>query len=181
MTNETIIEDLTLIPVPAWWQNPWVWVAGVLALLAVVWLWNRFKPVRVPAPIVATPPPPGPPPHLEALRRIQDLRARHPKLSEYEVAHECSAILRQFLEERFTLPVTRQTTREFLSEARRVSELNALANAQLDAFLKFCDRLKFATEAATPARTLAAIGEAEQIIRQCVAPPAASGATEVRV
>ena len=34
MTNlPTIIEDLTLVPVPAWWENPWVWAGALVALV----------------------------------------------------------------------------------------------------------------------------------------------------
>lgn len=177
MTNATniIIEDLTLVPVPVWWQSPW-FIALVVLVLAVAayfiarWWRNRPRP----APIVP-PVPPGPPPHLEALRRLTELRASHAKLDAYAVAVECSDILRGYIEARFALPIRYQTTREFLGAAQSAPELNAEAQSQLGEFLRFFDQLKFARANATAAQTLATIDGAEQFVRRCI-PAAGEGA-----
>jgi len=175
MTNALIIEDLTLVPVPVWWQNPW-FIALVVSALAVAgfflrrWWKNRPRPMPVALPV-----PPGPPPHLEALRRFAELRSRHARLDAYAVAIECSDILRTYIEARFALPIRFQTTREFLGAAQLASQLGAEAQAQLGEFLKFFDQLKFARETAPAERTLATIDGAEQFVRRCIPPEQAGG------
>ena len=168
MTNIAIIEDLTLVPVPQWWQNPWAWVAITTALVVIGYFvrrWWRSRPAPVPAVLA---PPPGPPPHLEALRRMTDLRARHASLGPYEVALECSDILRRYIEGRFALPIRFQTTREFLGAAQSEPLLGPEPRLELGEFLNFFDRLKFARDTATSSETLAAIDGAERFIRRCI-------------
>jgi hypothetical protein len=168
MTNVLIIEDLTLVPVPVWWQSPWFIALAVVALAVAGyfvqrWWKNRPRPAPV-APAV----PPGPPPHLEALRRLAELRTRHARLDAYAVAIECSDILRTYIEARFALPIRYQTTREFLGAAQSAPELGSEAQAQLGDFLKFFDQLKFARANATAAQTLATIDGGEQFVRRCI-------------
>jgi len=168
MTNTLIIEDLTLVPVPVWWQSPW-FIALVVIVLVVAgiflrrWWKNRPQPAPV-APVI----PPGPPPHLEALRRLAELRERHAKLDAYAVAIDCSDILRNYIEARFALPIRFQTTREFLVAAQAAPELGPEAQAQLGVFLHFFDRLKFARVNAPASETLEAIDGAEQFVRRCI-------------
>lgn len=175
MTNATniIIEDLTLVPVPVWWQSPWfIMLAGLVLAVAGYFFarWWRDRPRPAPAaPVV----PPGPPPHLEALRRLANLRERHATLDAYAVAIECSDILRTYIEARFALPIRYQTTREFLGAAQAAPELGPEAQAQLGEFLRFFDQLKFARANATPEQTLATIDGGEQFVRRCI--PAGSG------
>lgn len=168
MTNVTIIEDLTLVPIPAWWQNPWVLLGLAVALGVIGYLLRRWWLSR-PVPVVATPSlPPGPPPHLEALRRLAELRGKHAKVSAYEVSLECSDILRHYIEGRFALPIRYQTTREFLGAAQAQPELNNAQQLELGEFLQFFDAIKFARENATAEQTLGAIDYAERFIRRCI-------------
>jgi hypothetical protein len=168
MTNEGIIEDLRLAPIPSIWENPLTWVA-IAAALAVAfyflrrWLKSRPVPLKLPKPA-----PPGPPPHLAALARLNELRARHEKLTAYEVALECSDILRRYIEARFELPIRFQTTREFLGAAHAHAELNAESRQELGAFLEFFDGIKFAQESAAATQTAAAIDGAERFVRRCI-------------
>jgi hypothetical protein len=174
MTNEQIIEDLTLVPVPVWWQNPWLIALVALVLAAAGFALARWWKNR-PRPAPAAPPvPPGTPPHLEALRRLAELRARHSQLEAYAVATDCSDILRRYIEARFHLPIRYQTTREFLGAAQTAPELGSGAQAQLGEFLKFFDQLKFARTSATPDQTMATIDGAEQFVRRCI--PGTDGA-----
>ncbi len=176
MTNIAIIEDLTLVPVPVWWQNPWVWVLFVTALIVVGYFvrrWWRSRPVPVPT---MPAPPPGPPPHLEALRRLTDLRERHATLGPYDVALECSDIIRYYIEGRFSLPIRYQTTREFLGAVQAEPLLGPEPQRELGEFLSFFDRLKFARDTAPASETLAAIDGAERFIRRCIPAETTSGA-----
>jgi hypothetical protein len=168
MTNEQIIEDLTLVPVPVWWQSPWFIALVVVVLAAAGFVFARWWKNR-PRPAPATPSvPSGPPPHLEALRRLAELRARHSQLEAYAVAVDCSDILRRYIEARFCLPIRYQTTREFLGAAQTAPELEGEAQAQLGEFLKFFDLLKFARTSATPDQTMATIDGAERFVRRCI-------------
>ncbi len=168
MTNGLIIEDLTLVAVPVWWQSAW-FITLVILLLAiggfflVFWWRNRPHP--------HSPMPPGsppPPPHLDALRRLLELRTNHAQLEPYAVAIECSDVLRIYIEARFGLPIRYQTTREFLGSAQSAPELTLNAREQLGEFLKFFDHLKFARAHAAAEETLAAIDGAEGFVRRCI-------------
>ena len=169
MTNlPTIIEDLTLVPVPAWWENPWVWVGAAVAMVVGIYFFRRWLKSR-PAPVAIIPTlPPGPPPHLEALRRLTELRAKQEKLTTYDVALECSDILRAYIEGRFALPIRYQTTREFLGAAQAHQELGAEPRRELGEFLQFFDRLKFARDSADPQQMRETIDGAERFVRRCI-------------
>ena len=173
MTNlPTIIEDLTLVPVPAWWENPWVW-AGALVVLAIwlaVVIWVVVLIRRNAKSRSATPPslPPGPPPHLEALRRLAELRGRQDKLTTYDVALECSDILRVYIEGRFSLPIRYQTTREFLGAAQAHPELGEEPRRELGDFLAFFDGIKFAADSADSQQMRETIDGAERFVRRCI-------------
>lgn len=175
MTNLTIIEDLTLVPVPAWWQNPWILGALILVLGVIGYYGMRWLRARTVALAAEQPVYQGPPPHLEALKRLADLRTRHATLSAYEVALECPDILRHYIEQRFNLPIRYQTTREFLGVAQAHPLLDGEPRKQLGEFLKFFDQIKFARDTATPQQTLAALDAAEAFIKRCAAPAAPGG------
>ena len=52
MNRTNVIEDLTLLPLPPWWQDPWILLATVLALAALIALgvWAaRRRPRPAPA------------------------------------------------------------------------------------------------------------------------------------
>ena len=168
MTNEGIIEDFQLVAVPSLWTNPLTWivmatVGGGMIYFIARWLKSRPRPLKEQAPPI-----PGPPPHVVALNRLQNLRMRHPKLGAYDIALECSDILRRYIEARFTLPIRYQTTREFLGAAQVNPELTADSRKQLGEFLEFFDDIKFAQGGAGPERTLAAIDGAERFVRKCI-------------
>jgi hypothetical protein len=167
-TNEGIIEDLRLVPVPSIWNNPLTWILIAAAALVLVyllrkWLNSRPIPLKPQAPQI-----PGPPAHIVALNRLQELRARHPKLSAYQVALDCSDILRRYIEARFQSSIRYQTTREFLGAAHASGELTQDSRVELGKFLEFFDAIKFAQETAPSERTAAAIDDAEQFVRKCI-------------
>ncbi|HUS33714.1 MAG TPA: hypothetical protein VM680_00025 [Verrucomicrobiae bacterium] len=168
-TNEGIIEDLRLVPVPSIWDHPLTWIVltaliGVAVYLIARWL-KRVRPIPLKEPMR---PLPGPPAHVVALNRLQELRAKHPKLTAYQVALECSDILRRYIEARFQSAIRYQTTREFLGGAHTNPELNSEARKELGDFLEFFDAIKFAQESALPERTSRAIDGAERLVRKCI-------------
>src|SRR5262245_42731677 len=125
MNRTNLIEDFTLLPLPAWWQSPWAIITLVAAAITAGflgrWLWLRWSVHQAAVP-VATPEPDR---TAEFLKRLAELRARRGDLSAYELAIECSNLLREFVEWRFRLAIRFQTTREFLEAAARNASLNA--------------------------------------------------------
>ena len=167
-TNQTLIEDLTLVPIPQWYQNPWIWLFIGAAIAVAVYLLRRYLKSRPVAFKPFTPEPPAPPPHLEALKRLEELRTRHAHLTAYQVALECSDIIRRYIERRFSSPIRFQTTREFLGAVHSSPELSGDSRAELGDFLKFFDDIKFAQESAESGRTSAAVDGAERFVRRCI-------------
>ena len=161
-----LIDDLTLVPLPPWWQSPWALVGFLLAAIALGWLVllvARRVGARRPSGL-----PPVPTPDLtpEFLHRLAELRSRRQQLSAYDLAIACSDILREFLEWRLSLGVTAQTTREFLEAAAAKAELNAAARESLGRYLAFCDLVKFARHGATEPEQANFLDAAEQFVKQ---------------
>jgi hypothetical protein len=168
-TNEGIIEDFQLVPVPSIWDHPLAWIVAAVIVGALVYLLVRWLKRPRPIPLKeGMRPLPGPPAHVVALNRLQELRARHPKLTAYQVALECSDILRRYIEARFQSAIRYQTTREFLGAAHANPELNIESRKELGDFLEFFDGIKFAQESAAPERTSGAIDGAERFVRKCI-------------
>lgn len=166
MNRTNIIDDLTLLPVPPWWTNPWL-VAALLAGV-VVFGWALYRLLTRPASASRTPsPPPGPPPRDVALRRLAELRQRQPRPSAYQLAILGSDILREFIEAWFALPIRFQTTREFLDLTAQRPELSREQRDVLAPFLGACDLMKFARQPATESEQTALLNTAEQFIRGC--------------
>lgn len=164
--NETqLIDDLRLVPVPAWWQHPAVLAAMVLGIAGLValgvWILRRWQG----RPPVPTPAPAGPPPHAASLARLEALRARRQSLSAYRLAIEVSEILRDFLEVRHALRIRYQTTREFLEGAAVHPALTPALRDTLAGFLRLCDAVKFARRPATDAELDGLLETAGRVIR----------------
>jgi len=148
--NQTnLIDDLTLVPLPVWWENPWVVALGLVALGGLIWALIRWwrRPRSVPVPSYGGPFPPVA--ADEALRRLRELRTRVPAMKDYDLAIEASEILRGFIEGRHQLPIRYQTTREFLEAAAGSSGISVKQRTTLEQFLGFCDLGKFARQPAT--------------------------------
>jgi len=166
MTNETLIEDLTLLRLPQWWENPWFLlsvpvVAGILLYLATRW-WISRRPPATPMPEVQ-----GPPVHEEFLRRLRELRGRHDRLEAYPLGIEVSEILRGYLEARYRLGIRYQTTREFLDSVAADPRFNPGHREVLAAFLGLCDAVKFARRTVSGADQDGLLDTAERFIRDC--------------
>ncbi|MCW5559222.1 MAG: hypothetical protein KIT22_15505 [Verrucomicrobiae bacterium] len=166
MNRTNLIEDLTLVPLPPWWQSPGTLLAlaaGLAVLAAIGWAVWRARRLR------PTPPPPlAPEPDRapEFLQRLEALRARRDTLSAHDFGLECSDILREYLEWRHRLAVRFQTTREFLESAARGADLTQGQREGLREFLGFCDLVKFARQGATPEEKLRLADAAVAFVRQ---------------
>ena len=127
--------------VPFDWR-PYGIAAAAIVLVSVLgagffYLLNRPRRQRVIAPR---------PPHEIALAALNRLHTRHlieeGKFEDYYV--ELSAIIRRYLEDRFTLRAPEMTTEEFLQTAASEARLAAAQRRLLGDFLTQADLVKFA-------------------------------------
>jgi len=120
----------------------WMLAGAVVAVLGLLGFAGYLvRPSRTPGPAV-----PPLSPWETAYRRLLALEGRNlPVSGEFELYYvELSAILRHYIEDRFGLRAPEQTTPEFLDAAAASGVLTADQQAPLSAFLRHCDRVKFA-------------------------------------
>lgn len=164
-TRTDLIDDLTLLPLPPWWQTPWIMAGAALALIALVvliWLLRRFLRRKI---VALDLPPMRPDLHSEFLRRLAELRARRSQLTDYALAIASSDILRDYLEWRFQLAIRYQTTGEFLESSRKNMALAEPQREHLGNYLRLCDRVKFARHGASTAEQDHLLDAAESFIQ----------------
>lgn len=117
---------------------PWPVLAAVAAGLAGaaygLYRWQRRRKPVVPLM-----------PHELALQRLESLRAQMPALGTTAFAVAASDIIRNYIEVRFGLTVTRRTTDEFLAELSAApNSALSVHRPLLNEFLSRCDYAKFA-------------------------------------
>jgi hypothetical protein len=144
--------DYSLIPT-------WViFVATFFALAIVgliVWLIARTRKQAVP--------PQSPRERaLEALARISD---QITKVNPYQFSIRVSDILRRYVTEQYDLPVTRQTSVEFLEGLTKASPFSDDDKLLLEDFLNRCDLIKFARYEATADDSRLLLDEATRFVK----------------
>jgi hypothetical protein len=177
LTNEVpgFVEDLTLLPIPPWWQSPWFLAAVLVLVVGLLLAAVRWFPVvrrgLVSRRRRAAGPGPGEPPEVWARRRLDELAAQARSLGPYRLATECSWVLRLYLETRFALPIIFQTTREFLEHIRSGEVLGEEARGALGRYLAGCDRVKFGRGRLDDSQTEALLTEARAFVNLGAAVP----------
>ena len=106
---------------------------------------------------------------LDALQRIGD---QMEMLSPYEFSITVSDILRGYVTEQYQLPVTRQTSVEFLAMLAKSSPFSPEEASLLQDFLERCDLIKFARYDATPDDSRRLLEEAIQFVKGAKLEPA---------
>jgi hypothetical protein len=151
--------DYSLVP-------PWViWTAiliGLLALGLIAW-WIR-KLTRRPPRILS--------PRQRALEKLQGIGGEMEMMTPYEFSIAVSDILRTYVTEQYQLPVTRQTSFEFLSLLAQRSPFSPDETSLLEDFLGRCDLIKFARYDATPHDSRLLLDEATQFVKGAQLEPA---------
>lgn len=99
---------------------------------------------------------------LEALGRIQ---VQIESLNPYRFSIRVSDILRSYVTEQYDLPVTRQTSVEFLERLRKASPFSEDEKTLLEDFLNRCDLIKFARYEATTADSRMLLEEATRFVQ----------------
>jgi len=151
--------------------SPWLWALAVLVVLgvvAVVLLRRKRAAIE----------PPPPPPHEVALAALARLRQTDRLGTEDQgpFAYEVSAILRRYLEARFTFRAWRMTT----SEVLRALPPSFLTRRGLEVavreVLEASDRVKFAGERVTSSELEGWVDRASDVVRKTTAAEPADGA-----
>jgi hypothetical protein len=138
--------------------SPWLIFAGTFVALTIIGLvvWSiaqkRKRPQPPQLPRDRT---------LDALERIRDQIDR---LNPYQFSIRVSDIIRRYVTEQHGLPVTRQTSVEFLAGLRKSSPFSEDEKSLLEDFLNRCDLIKFARYEATSSDSRLLLEEAIRFV-----------------
>jgi hypothetical protein len=151
--------DYSLVP-------PWVIYAGIaagLALLGLIAWWIRKRAQR-PKPIRSA--------RERALDALAAIEIEMETMTPYQFSIAVSDILRGYVTEQYQLPVTRQTSVEFLSLLAKSSPFSDDEQSLLEDFLGRCDLIKFARYDATMHDSQSLLEEAKQFVKGAKLEPA---------
>src|ERR1041385_1261136 len=152
-------------PVDYFLLQPWMIFCAVAAVLLLAglafWFIKRWRnrPVLVPTP------------RQRALDLLARIETEIDKLSPYQFSIRVSDILRRYVTEQYQLPVTRQTSVEFLN-ALAATSFTGDEQMLLTDFLNRCDLIKFARYEATRGDSRPLLAEAERFVKGGVLAPA---------
>jgi len=139
--------------------SPWLIFAGVFLALTAIGLivWFVAKSFRRPMPPQS--------PRERALALLEQIRAQITAMNPYRFSIRVSDILRRYVTEQFGLPVTRQTSVEFLNGLRGSSPFSEDEKSLLEDFLNRCDLIKFARYEATTSDSELLLDEAIRFVK----------------
>ena len=143
--------DYSLVP-------PWVIYASIvlgIAVLGLIGWWIRKRSQR---------PKPEQSPRDRALQDLDRVRGEMEILTPYQFSIRVSDILRRYVTEQYQLPVTRQTSVEFLSLLAKESPFSEDEKLLLEDFLNRCDLIKFARYDATTEDSRLLLEEATRFV-----------------
>ena len=143
--------DYSLVP-------PWVIYAGVtlgLAAFGLLAWWIRERSRR---------PKPQQSPRDRAREELNRSRAEMERLTPYQFSIRISDILRRYVTEQFQLPLTRQTSVEFLNTLAKAPAFSEDEKSLLEDFLNRCDLIKFARYDATIEESRLLLAEATRFV-----------------
>src|SRR4051794_16339443 len=151
--------DYSLIP-------PWVIYAGIafaLTGLGLIAWWIRKRAQR-PKPVRSA--------RERALDALAQVEREMETMTPYQFSIAASDILRGYVTEQYQLPVTRQTSFEFLSMLAKSSPFSDDEKSLLEDFLSRCDLIKFARYDATIHDSQRLLEEAKQFVKGAQLEPA---------
>jgi Domain of unknown function (DUF4381) len=144
--------DYSLIP-------PWLIFVGAFIALTLLGTLVWFVTRR------SRPPQPPKLPRDRALEGLEQISHSVERDDPYQFSIRVSDILRRYVTEQYALPVTRQTSVEFLSALARSSSFSEDEKALLGDFLNRCDLIKFARYEATSADSRLLLEEATRFVK----------------
>jgi Domain of unknown function (DUF4381) len=153
-------------PVDYFLLQPWMIfsaVAGTLLLAGLTtWLIKRWR--NRPVPVVT--------PRHRALDLLARVETEIDQLTPYQFSIRVSDILRRYVTEQYQLPVTRQTSVEFLNALAAASPFTGDEQSLLSDFLNRCDLIKFARYDATREDSRLLLDEAARFVKGGALEPA---------
>ncbi len=137
----------------------WLIYAGCALVLAAIGLAIWYFRHRQP--------PPAPPklPRQLALDALEKMSSEVDQIRPYEFSIKVSDVLRRYVTDQYGLPVTRQTSVEFLERLARNPQFSGDEKALLQDFLDRCDLIKFARYDATPVDSRSLLEEAVRFVK----------------
>lgn len=144
--------DYSLLP-------PWVIYVGAaigLVLCGLIAWWIRRRWLR---------PRPQPSPRERTLELLDRISREIETLSPYQFSIRVSDILRRYVTDQYQLPVTRQTSVEFLAALTKASPFSEDEKSLLEDFLNRCDLIKFARYDATTEDSRLLLEEATRFVQ----------------
>jgi hypothetical protein len=144
--------DYSLVP-------PWlIFVVAFLALALVgLFVWWILPKLRRPAVIKS--------PRERALEELEVMAWDVERIQPYQFSIRVSDVLRRYVTEQFNLPVTKQTSVEFLTALAEASPFSAEEKTLLEDFLNRCDLIKFARYDATAEDSRLLLEEAMRFVK----------------
>jgi hypothetical protein len=144
--------DYSLIP-------PWMILVGTLVAVSIVaaTTWFVIRSHRKQTPIQS--------PRERTLEMLDRMQNEIEDLSPYQFSIRISDILRQYATDQYNLPVTRQTSIEFLNLIKTASPFSDDEKMLLEDFLNRCDLIKFARYEATTADSRLLLEEATRFVK----------------
>ena len=144
--------DYSLVP-------PWVIFAAVFGTLTLLGLigWLLWRWLRKPKPEQT--------PRARALGLLQRARGEITHSTPYQFSIRISDILRQYVTQQYQLPLTRQTSVEFLESLANAPQFSEADKSLLGDFLTRCDLIKFARYEATTADSELLLEEATRFVQ----------------
>ena len=140
--------------VPTWL----IFLASFIGLsligLIVWWLTRKPKPAEPPKL-----------PREIALEELELIATEIETMNPYVFSIRVSDILRRYVTDQYALPVTRQTSVEFLTALAKASPFSANEKSLLKDFLNRCDLIKFARYEATSADSRLLLDEATRFVK----------------
>jgi hypothetical protein len=151
--------DYSLVP-------PWVIYSGIalgIILIGLIGWWIR-KRGRRPQPAQSA--------RDRALQQLARIEGEMETLTPYQFSIAVSDILRSYVTDQYQLPVTRQTSVEFLAALAKTSPFSPDEAALLEDFLGRCDLIKFARYDATTHDSRVLLEEANRFVKGAKLEPA---------
>jgi hypothetical protein len=128
---------------------------GLCLVGLIVWFFKRkrqsYQPPKLPREI--------------ALEELDLIAGETETTNPYLFSIRVSDILRRYVTNQYALPVTRQTSVEFLTALAKSSPFSENEKSLLEDFLNRCDLIKFARYKATPADSRLLLEEATRFVK----------------
>lgn len=128
---------------------------GLSLIGLIVWWLKRKKTPALPPKL----------PREIALEELERISAEIEMMNPYQFSIHVSDILRRYVTNQYALPVTRQTSVEFLTALAKSSPFSANEQSLLEDFLNRCDLIKFARYEATAADSHLLLEEATRFVK----------------